>query len=436
MATLDRSPNPADISMHISVIHLFFYHPPSIFITTSPLIIMPINLSNLLLKTSPALPLPWRLPERLVRRENIGRQRIGKDGRRRSVPVRNQQRGERQKNGRKRGYRKQREHLARDKVVWEAAAAEEQWQSLATGLSGLKLTIPALASITCTALGSLSLTQSKGKRKATEEAPSVSQYVLLLYFILFITDFFCRSRFPSCNSCTITSIPCLMEMWKNGTWRTLCDQCQQRKMACHWDLVCITGPWDPNTLKQARRMVKKPVINVDDLKDTGDGTAPSPVMDLAASVFAVQNTTNVLVTESASIRGIFVWFNEQIATNLDRMMEVLVREQVVAQRDQFVSFRLLEQIMEALERSLPRQARVVPMEGLAAEEMEVVPVVIADVEWAWTPLFLRDLDPMDMHFALEASKDSDEDLESSSGSEESGSDDGSFGDMDGDAIVE
>jgi hypothetical protein len=34
-------------------------------------------------------PLPWRLPERLVRRENIGRWRIGKDGRRRrGEPVR------------------------------------------------------------------------------------------------------------------------------------------------------------------------------------------------------------------------------------------------------------------------------------------------------------------------------------------------------------
>jgi hypothetical protein len=68
-----------------------------------------------------------------------------------------------------------RDHLPREKAAQEAAAAEEQWQSLATGLSGLKLTIPAPASIAWTTSGSS--TQSKGKRKATEEEPSASQYV-------------------------------------------------------------------------------------------------------------------------------------------------------------------------------------------------------------------------------------------------------------------
>jgi hypothetical protein len=47
--------------------------------------------------------------------------------------------------------------------------------------------------------------------------------------------------------------------------------------------------------------MKKPVINVDDLEDAGDGTVPSLVTDLAASTFAVQNVANALVTESASI---------------------------------------------------------------------------------------------------------------------------------------
>jgi hypothetical protein len=44
MATLDWAPNPADISVHISVIHLFFiiHH-----LSSSPPIIMPIDLSNL-----------------------------------------------------------------------------------------------------------------------------------------------------------------------------------------------------------------------------------------------------------------------------------------------------------------------------------------------------------------------------------------------------
>jgi hypothetical protein len=72
-------------------------------------------------------------------------------------------------------------------------------------------------------------------------------------------------------------------------------------MACHWDLVGITGLWDLNTLKLDRKTAKKPIISVDDLEDTGDGTVPSPVTDLAASAFAVWNTANALVMESASI---------------------------------------------------------------------------------------------------------------------------------------
>jgi hypothetical protein len=91
-------------------------------------------------------------------------------------------------------------------------------------------------------------------------------------------------------------------------------------------------------------MVKKPVIDVDDLKDAGNGTIPSPVMDLAASTFAIRNVANALVTESASIRGTFIRFHEHITMSLDRMTEVLVKEQVAAQRDRFASFKLLEQI--------------------------------------------------------------------------------------------
>jgi hypothetical protein len=210
-------------------------------------------------------------------------------------------------------------------------------------------------------------------------------------------------------------------------------------MACHWDLVGITGPWDLNTSKRARKTVKKPVINVDDLKDTGDGTVPSPATDLAASAFAIRNAANALVTELASIRGTFIWFHEQIATSLDRMTKVLVKEQVAAQRDRSASFKLLERIVEALERSSPRQAGIVPMEGPAAGGTEVVPAVVADVERVYMPLFLMDSDPMDLLFALEADKDSEENSGSGSGSEaggSEGSDDGSFGAMDGDAMVE
>jgi hypothetical protein len=61
------------------------------------------------------------------------------------------------------------------------------------------------------------------------------------------------------------------------------------------------GPRDPNASKRARKTVKKPIISVDDLEDTGDRTVPSPATDLAVSAFASRNAANALVTESASI---------------------------------------------------------------------------------------------------------------------------------------
>jgi hypothetical protein len=124
---------------------------------------------------------------------------------------------------------------------------------------------------------------------------------------------------------------------------------------------------------------------------------------------------------------------------LDRMTEVLVKEQAAAQRDQFASFKLLERIVEALERSSPRQVGVVPTEGPAVGGTEVVPLVVADVEQVRTPLFLMDSDPPVLPFALEAGKDSEEESGSGSGSEGSDdeeSDDRSFGAMDGDVMVE
>jgi hypothetical protein len=104
-------------------------------------------------------------------------------------------------------------------------------------------------------------------------------------------------------------------------------------------------------------------------------------------------------------------------------MEVLVKEQVAAQRDRFVAFKLLEWIAEALERSSPRQAGVVPTEGPAAGGTEVVPAVVADVERVHMLLFLMDSDPIDLPFALEASKDSEEESGSGSSSEGSSSKD-------------
>jgi hypothetical protein len=84
--------------------------------------------------------------------------------------------------------------------------------------------------------------------------------------------------------------------------------------------------------------------------------------------------------------------------------------------DRFTSFKLLERIAEVLERSSPRQVEVVLTEGPAVGGTEVVLAVVADVEWVHMPLFLMDSGPMDLLFALEASKDSEE--ESGSGSKD------------------
>jgi hypothetical protein len=91
------------------------------------------------------------------------------------------------------------------------------------------------------------------------------------------------------------------------------------------------------------------------------------------------------------------------------MTEVLVKEQAAAQRDRFASFKLLERIAEALERSSPRQAGVVPTEGPAAVEL---------IRRARTPLFL----PSDEN--TEPSDESYVDEAKGSGSEE-GSEEGS-----------
>jgi hypothetical protein len=116
------------------------------------------------------------------------------------------------------------------------------------------------------------------------------------------------------------------------------------------------------------------------------------------------------------------------------MTEVLVKEQVVAQRDRFAAYKLLEQIVEVLERLSPRQAGVVLMEGPAAGGTEVVPAVVADVERAHMLLFLMDLDLVNLPFALEASRDSEEESGSGNGSEGSGSE--GSGSEDGDAMME
>jgi hypothetical protein len=86
---------------------------------------------------------------------------------------------------------------------------------------------------------------------------------------------------------------------------------------------------------------------VDNIEDAGDETLPSPVVELALLAPTLRNAANVLVIELASIWETFVWFYEHVVVSLDKMMEVLVKEQVTVQRDHFAAFKLLEQVMEA-----------------------------------------------------------------------------------------
>jgi hypothetical protein len=146
--------------------------------------------------------------------------------------------------------------------------------------------------------------------------------------------------------------------------------------------------------------VKKPVIDVDNVEDAGN-EAPSPAADTS---FALRNAANVLVTESAAVRATFIQFQDTLTGSLDRLMVFMVKEQAEAREDRQASFRLLEQIAEMLERLSPRRVGVIPMEGPAARGTEMVPVI----EQVQTLLFLRDSDPVDLLFAVEDDKDSEE----------------------------
>jgi hypothetical protein len=83
------------------------------------------------------------------------------------------------------------------------------------GLSGLKLTILAPANIARMASGSS--TQSKGKRKATEEEPSTSQYIPFFIFRALLILSVGQSFYL--DLCMITGVACLTGMQKNRTWR-------------------------------------------------------------------------------------------------------------------------------------------------------------------------------------------------------------------------
>jgi hypothetical protein len=80
------------------------------------------------------------------------------------------------------------------------------------------------------------------------------------------------------------------------------------------------GPRDPDTSKCAHKTVKKPVIDVDDTE------APSPAVDIVSSSFALWNTANALVTESAAVRETFIQFQDTLAGSLDRLTAFMVNE--------------------------------------------------------------------------------------------------------------
>jgi hypothetical protein len=145
---------------------------------------MPIDLSNLsaedIAAATAAVEAARGAHEERERREAEERQKRQEEERARQEATMRREAEERKAAAARKAEAERRNRPAREKVAREAEAAEEQRQSLATGLSGLKLTIPAPASIARMASGSL--TQSKGKRKATEEEPSTSQYVLLFTF--------------------------------------------------------------------------------------------------------------------------------------------------------------------------------------------------------------------------------------------------------------
>jgi hypothetical protein len=87
--------------------------------------------------------------------------------------------------------------------------------------------------------------------------------------------------------------------------------------------------------------VKKPVISVDDLEDSGD-KALSPSTDLAASAFAIWNVANALVMEFAAVQATFIQFQDILAGSLDRLTEFLVKEQAEAREDHHAVLDLLQ----------------------------------------------------------------------------------------------
>jgi hypothetical protein len=166
-------------------------------------------------------------------------------------------------------------------------------------------------------------------------------------------------------------------------------------------------------------MVKKPVIDVDDLEDSGD-EAPSPSTDLTASAFAVRNAANALVTESATIQATLVQFQDTLAGSLNRLTEFMVKEQAEARENRRAVRDLLQRLVRAAEGASSRQTETVPVTAVGNAEAGPSEAAVELIRRAQTPLFLpsdENMEPSDESYVDEAKG-------SSSGSEE-GSEEGS-----------
>jgi hypothetical protein len=185
--------------------------------------------------------------------------------------------------------------------------------------------------------------------------------------------------------------------------------------------------------KWARRIVKKPVIDVDDLEDAGNESLPSPVADSVSSFFALRNTANVLVTELTAIQATFIQFQDTLTGSLNRLMEFLVKEQAEAQEDRHAALDLLQRLVQAVEGALSRQTEIIPAmaagnteagpsEAVVYTETIALDEVVGLIRWAWAPLFLPsdgNTDPSDESYvddaegsgSEEGSEDENEDVE-------------------------
>jgi hypothetical protein len=145
-------------------------------------------------------------------------------------------------------------------------------------------------------------------------------------------------------------------------------------------------------------MVKKPVIDVDDVTDAGD-EAPSLAADIASSSFALWNVANALVTESAAVQATFIQFQDTLAESLNRLTEFIVKEQAEARENWHAVLGLLQWPISAVEGAPSVQTETIlagaegnaeagPSAAVGYVETVDAESVAGLIRWAWTPLFL------------------------------------------------